>query len=121
MNTREVAQRYRMNQWIETIRECRSSGQAVTEWCADHGVSIKSYYYWLKRIREAACEALPALGENSAIVPVSIPVHAASSGPMVQDGSPQIVVRYGSVVVELRNNASVTLIENTLRVLQNVR
>jgi transposase-like protein len=109
-----------MNQWVETIRECRSSGQTVKAWCADHGINTKSYYYWLKRIREAACEALPALGESSSIVPVTIPVQAAGSGPAVSDAS-QIILRYGSVVLELRNHASAALIENTLRALQNVR
>lgn len=110
-----------MSQWVETIRECRSSGQTVKAWCAEHDINTKSYYYWLKRIRDAACEALPALGENSSIVPVNIPANAAGSGPATQSSSSQIVLRYGSVVLELRNNASATLIENTLRALHNVR
>ncbi|NLN53703.1 MAG: IS66 family insertion sequence element accessory protein TnpB, partial [Firmicutes bacterium] len=29
MNTREVARRYRLNQWAKIISECRSSGQTV--------------------------------------------------------------------------------------------
>ncbi len=120
MDTREVAKRYRMSQWTETIHECRSSGQTVKAWCADHGVSLKSYYYWLRRIRQAACEALPSLGENSSIVPVNIPIHTAGTRP-VKDPSSQIVIHYGAVVLELRNHASATLIENTLRALQNVR
>jgi hypothetical protein len=121
VDTREVAQKYRMRQWVETIRECRSSGQTVKAWCADHSINTKSYYYWLKRIREAACEALPTLGESSSIVPVNIPANGAGSGLGAKDASSQIVLRFGSVVLELRNNASATLIENTLKALQNVR
>jgi hypothetical protein len=32
LNTREVTQQYRLNQWTEIIRECRSSGQSVASW-----------------------------------------------------------------------------------------
>ncbi|WP_420832452.1 IS66 family insertion sequence element accessory protein TnpA [Paenibacillus periandrae] len=32
------------------IRDCRSSGQTVVRWCADHEVNVKSYYYWLRKI-----------------------------------------------------------------------
>ncbi len=110
-----------MSQWTEIIRECRSSGQTIKAWCADHGINTKSYYYWQKRVREAACEALPSLGENRSIVPVNIPINADGSGPVGSGASSQIILRYGSVVLELRNNASATLIENTLKALQNVR
>lgn len=61
MNTREVTNRYRFNKWTEIVRECRSSGQTVSAWCADHDISPASYFYWLKRVRTAAYEALPSL------------------------------------------------------------
>ncbi len=122
MNTREVTQKYRLNQWTEIIRECRSSGQTVSKWCADHDINPKSYYYWLRRVRTAACEALPSIGAgNSPIVPINIPVHTADLGYVNQESSPDILLRFGSVTLELRNNTSATLIENTLRALQNVR
>jgi transposase-like protein len=122
LNTREVTQKYRLSQWTEIIRECRSSGQTVSAWCADHDINPKSYYYWLRRVRTAACEALPSIStENNQIVPVNIPVHTADTSSEDQESSSDIVLRFGSVTLELRNNASATLIENTLRALQNVR
>ncbi len=122
MNTREVAQNYRINQWTEIIREYRSSGQTVTAWCAEHNINPKSYYYWLKRLRTAACEVLPSLGSgNNTIVPVDIPVNGHRNTSAEQGSSADIVLRYGSVILELHNNASATLIENALRALQNVR
>jgi hypothetical protein len=38
-----------------------------------------------------------------------------------QESSPDVVLHFGSVTLELRNNASAALIENTLRAIQNVR
>ena len=122
MNTREVTRNYRLNQWTGIIRECRSSGQTVSSWCADHDINPKSYYYWLKQVRKAACEALPSIGTgNSPIVPVSIPTNTAGTGSIAQDSSPDILLHLGAVTLELSNNATAILIENTLRALQNVR
>lgn len=73
MNTRAVTQKYRLNKWTDIIRECQSSGQTVTAWCTEHDINPKSYYYWLKKVRLAACEALtPINSENSLIVPIDI-------------------------------------------------
>jgi transposase-like protein len=122
LNTREATQKYRLNQWIEIIKECRSSGQTISEWCAEHDVNTYSYYYWLKRVRTAACESLPDISTgNSPFVPVTIPVNTAEADSVDQGPSPDILLRFGSVTLELHNNASATLIENTLRALQNVR
>jgi len=122
LNTREVTQKYRLNQWTELIRECRSSGQTIAAWCADHNIKENCYYYWLKKVREAACENLPSPDtENNPIVPVNIPIHTAGMSSVPQRLSPDIVLHLGTVTIEIRNNASETLIKNTLRALQNVR
>ena len=44
--------------WSGRIAECRSSGKTVKAWCEAEGVSIRTYYYWEKRIvAEASQEA----------------------------------------------------------------
>lgn len=122
LNTREATRKYRLNQWTEIIRECRSSDQTVSVWCAEHDINPKSYYYWLRRVREAACEALPSIASGSnTIVPVDIPSHSAKYSSIYQDSSPDILIHFGSVTLEIHNGASTALIENTLRALQNVR
>lgn len=122
MDTREVTKNYRLSKWTEIIRECRSSGQTVLAWCTEHDINTKSYYYWLKRVRTAACETLPTIGTgNNPIVPINIPTDPAGVRSAKQEAAPDILLRLGSVTLELRNNASAGLIENTLRALQNVR
>lgn len=96
LDSREVVYKYRLGQWTAIIRECRSSGQTLAVWCSEHNINQKTYYYWLKRIRDAACEALPALNaDNNAIVPVNIPLPAVNTRPA--DQSSAVVVRLGSV------------------------
>ncbi|MCG9969959.1 transposase [Pelotomaculum terephthalicicum JT] len=122
MNTREVTRRYRLKQWTQIISECRSSGQTVSAWCSEHNINQKSYYYWLKRVRTAACEALPTLSSgNNPIVPLNVPVPTAGTDSADQESSSDIVLRFGTITLEISNNASAMLIENTLRALQHVR
>lgn len=122
MNTREITRQYRLNQWTEIIRECRSSGQKISVWCAENNINIKSYYYWLKLVRTAACESLPALSsDNQQIVPVKMPAHLTAAEPAVQDCASHIILRVGTVTLELHNGAATDLIESTLRALANVR
>jgi hypothetical protein len=122
LDTREVTRQYRLNQWTEKILECRKSGQTVSAWCAEHNVNPKSYYYWLKRVRLAACEALPVIGDDyQPIVPVKLPVPPKESDLGKQQSSAAIILHFGSVLVELRNGASPILIENTLKALHYVR
>mgnify|MGYP000906024636 FL=1 len=68
----------------------------------------------------AACESLPALSTSKQeIVPLNIPsMEADFQAPEVNSA---IVMRIGSVTLELHNSASATLIENTLKALNNVR
>jgi hypothetical protein len=123
LDTREVTKQYRLNKWTEIVRECLSSGQTISTWCADQNIDPKRYYYWLKRVRMAAFEALPSIRslDNNPMVPVTPPVTAAGSHSDSQESSSEIVIRFGTVTLEIRNHASTTVIENTLRALQNVR
>jgi putative transposase len=119
MNTRQVTQEYRMNQWIGIVRECRESGQTVTAWCAEHDINRKKYYYWLKKIRAAACKTLPAINKDGSIIPLEIQETSISTPiETVHDtketATADIVIRLGSAVLEIHNYASAILIENTM-------
>ena len=37
--------------WQERISKCRNSGMTVAEWCTKEGISDKTYYYWLRKLR----------------------------------------------------------------------
>jgi hypothetical protein len=54
-------------------------------------------------------------------VPVNLAADTVSTNPEDQSLSSDIVIHFGSIKLELHNNASAALIENTLRALQNVR
>ena len=43
-------------EWSRRVADCRSSGLAVTRWCADHGIKPKTYYSWQKKVFAAMIE-----------------------------------------------------------------
>ena len=40
------------------LRECKESGKTVKNWCAERGITEHAYYYRLRKLRQAACDAL---------------------------------------------------------------
>ena len=120
MDTRKVTRAYRLNQWTEIIRRYYSSGQTVAVFCKEQDLNPKSYYYWLKRVREAAYEALPVItnGKNM-IIPLSLGKSAACPNEPV--GNSKITLHYGEFSLDLQENTSLTFIENTIRTLMNLQ
>ncbi len=108
--------------WIFRIRDCRASGQKVSCWCEHNGVGIKTYYYWMRKIKREAFETLPEKQKIKA--PVSslnntffaeLPKH--SKAPT--EGT-AVLIRFGGTVLEIRNGAESATIENTLRVIKSL-
>ena len=56
-----VRAEYRMQNWAIVIQECRASGLTNKEFCRQRGISEKSYYYWLRKLRDHVAEAVPQL------------------------------------------------------------
>ena len=53
-----VAQRVRLQQWAEQIRDCQSrpKGMDVETWCAQNNLTKANYYYRLRRVREVCLD-----------------------------------------------------------------
>ncbi len=56
-----VATQFRLQEWAAQIRECqnRPAGMSVAGWCTCNGITKASYYYRLRRVREACLETIP--------------------------------------------------------------
>ena len=63
----EVRNGYRMEQWRQIIQDCQESGLSNKAYCEQHGISEKTYYYWLRKLRTAVMErAAPQIMEVKA-------------------------------------------------------
>ncbi len=36
--------------WLEHVQTCQSSKKCMAEYARDHGLKVKSFYYWKKRL-----------------------------------------------------------------------
>lgn len=58
MKISEVKQEYQLQEWSGMLRQRKESGSSVKEWCQEQGMAEHIYYYWLRKLRQAACTAL---------------------------------------------------------------
>ena len=52
-----VRDKYRAQTWAMLIQECNNSGLTKREFCQQRGISEKSFYYWLRKLRGQMAEA----------------------------------------------------------------
>jgi len=58
MNTREIAAEYRLAHWAQIVQSRESSGLGVRAFCEQAGLHENTYFYWQRKLREAACGEL---------------------------------------------------------------
>lgn len=51
-----MAAEYRLAGWAQKIQARQSSGQSIKDFCEAEGISRNAYFYWLRKLRNAACE-----------------------------------------------------------------
>jgi hypothetical protein len=102
-----VKTEYRMKQWVERIEECRASGMTAKAWCETNGINIKTYYYWLHKIRVKVCDET----ETHAIVPLQI--HPRETGTA-------ITVNLGSISIKIADGTSSETITAVLDICKRI-
>jgi len=65
MDTRKITADYRMAKWMQILQDRKASGETVKAYCQMIGVSKDAYFYWQKKLREAACEQLALIPAKS--------------------------------------------------------
>jgi transposase-like protein len=58
MDTREIAAEYRLAHWTQILKERATSGLSIREYCKNAGIAECVFYYWQKKLREAASREL---------------------------------------------------------------
>lgn len=103
--------------WEKVIEDCQTSGKTVVAYCNENEVNIKSYYYWLRKIREQACKNInfPAsLEENKCEFAQIQPVIA------YQQAVPMIKLHIGKIIVEISDGMSQDTISYVLNGIRNI-
>ena len=100
-----VRNEYRLQSWMEIIRECEESGLSNREFCFQRGISEKTYYYWLRKVRAAAATVIE-------------PQLVRLDNPEVSGTEQMFEIRYGRAELRLPEDVdlkSLAVFLNTLR------
>jgi len=122
MTVKETAHAYKLQQWTGLICDCKASGKTVTAWCAEQNINTKTYYYWQRRVREAACEQLAVQEAPSLpMVPIGdVPEFAEYRQPNLKEAGSAITLHISGAIVEIHNDADADVIASTLNALKNI-
>jgi len=111
--------------WMNCIQQCRVSGLSDYAWCNKNGISVSSFYYNFKRLRNKA-SVIPATIPNAIDKPEIVPIHynelqeAKTIHHLKQTDSVAIRLEYNGVVMAISNDADTTIITATLKALQQL-
>lgn len=89
MTTKEMTYQYRLSQWSELVKERVELGLSIRSYCAMKGFAENTYFYWQRRLREAArtqLEREQASLPDSGFVEVALPPASEASVAQAQAG-----------------------------------
>ena len=70
MEAKELKDQANINEWVQRIRDCKSSGLSIDAWCKVNGISRGSFFYWQRKVMNRACTVLEEY-EQHPVVPAS--------------------------------------------------
>ena len=109
--------RANLTQWQQLVYDCRHSGMTVKAWCAENGVSEKSYYYRQRKVWEATQpETVSRVSSSQPALPAIIPCAAplASAG-QESAAAPALIMRSEIWTVEVAAGCDPELLRLALR------
>ncbi|WP_394920289.1 IS66 family insertion sequence element accessory protein TnpA [uncultured Robinsoniella sp.] len=110
--------------WMDCIQQCRVSGMSDYTWCNQNGISLSSFYYNIRRLRDKACipDSVAKAVEKQEVVPIQyneLP-ETKIDIPKKQTDLAVIRLEYNGVIVAISNDADATIIKATLMALQQL-
>ena len=112
----ELKREVMLREWSARIAECRNSGKAVKEWCAEQGISAQTYYRWEKRFVEKAAQQLSLPAPTQAGMLMQVNPDALPSGDAADIGS-GITIHHGESVITLPVGSSTEAVADLVKAL----
>ena len=113
--------------WQARIRDCRSSGLTVREWCAKNNISHQTYYTWEKKCLARARQDLTEKGTTTTnegntlikITPELLPSNMEAQECPVSTASAELVIRCGCVSMDISPQMPVSRIAELVSALNS--
>lgn len=113
--------------WFDLIQQCRASGKSDSQWLLENDIKSPTFYYHVKRLRKKACD-IPAntyfsRNDVQEVVPLLVEDQTSVfSEPLNKVSTTDATIRLNiqGISVEIANNATQEVIQNTLAALRFV-
>ena len=125
-----ITHQVRLANWTKIIEQCsnRPAGTTAKQWLRDNGISDKSYYYWLRKIRQEAYASketeFPAINslqeQQQAVTFAEIPLPERQTS-ITDTFKADAVIHTGTMVIGISNTISDTLLSRLLEVAHHAR
>jgi putative transposase len=119
MDTRRIAKGYRISHWAQAMRERVASGISIKAFCQDKGISQNTYYYWQRKLREAACQEMVAVSESRNAKAV-VPIGWAVCQPEETATAKTLAIEIGGYRVNVEPDTDQELLAKTCRMLKSL-
>ena len=106
-----VTKNIKLQQWSSIIQDCKASGQRVDDYCADHALSRNAYYYWLRKVREAALE------QSASVFAEVNP--SFTSGPLSYSEASPVSICLDDAVIHVNEGTSSHLLKMAIEAVRN--
>ena len=119
--------------WTSIIREANTSGKTIVQWCSENQLSIRSYYYWHKRVMHSTYKTLIENGfqspselpeANSEKTTAPVPVFAELKPPAVckwGSSAAVIILESGNFKIRIEDGFSEECLEKVIRVISHAQ
>jgi transposase-like protein len=114
----QTKNRFRMEHWMQLIKEQQTSGMSIKSWCQQNDIKEPSYYYWLKKIRKEACSRQTQAIQPAIRKPVEFAKLRMDAG--TPGGGAAVIIHLPSAMVEVKEGVSPKTVEAVLRALKTL-
>lgn len=125
----KITHEVRLANWKNIIEQCnnRPKGTTIKQWLTEHEINDKTYYYWLRRVRQDIYSKMntnvPSVMQESDKESVTF-----AEIPLMSQGIPtpdsfqtDAIIRSGDVIVGISNSISDRLLNRILEVTKYAR
>ena len=122
----QITHEMRLKNWTHVVEECNNRPQDVTvkQWLADNGINEKVYYYWLRRVRQAAYDQMKSEQTGELVVTPNNKISYAEitlTGNTISRtlNAPAAVISAGGISIDISEQASEEFLIKLMRAMKH--
>ncbi|MBP3869230.1 MAG: hypothetical protein J6D38_08975 [Solobacterium sp.] len=118
--TNSAKRAIRATQILQCKKECDERGITVSQWCREHNLSEKSYWYYHKKLGDTLYEVARTEGMIDTAPQIDTPTFVEVPQFPAANGSCKASLRIGSMTIEIDESISDYFLQRLMKAGSNV-